>query len=195
MPKYNFAGHDDGMNTINDGYGNFRDEPMTPGQLAAREPARLISGRIYELANTAGFAYIQTHEIIAPVIDAAISRQQQEIESKDAQIRVLKDGLPVCGALLHPDCAASGFKDTIRSQQQEIDRLKGDLEYELTKEKERADFAWKNTKIIDAARREAESELAALRGKVPGWAELAELYGCPELGKILREACGEQVEG
>jgi hypothetical protein len=71
--RYNYAGHDDGVNIEQDG-GKFSQRPMTPGEFAAREPAREISLKIHELATYANFAYIRAWEIIAPEIDKTLTK-------------------------------------------------------------------------------------------------------------------------
>src|SRR5690606_38351649 len=59
-----FYGHDDGL-VIDVPDTGFKSTPMTPAQLAAREPALAIAKDIYRHANQAGICYAELWNLIA----------------------------------------------------------------------------------------------------------------------------------
>lgn len=85
--KYNYHGHDDGLVVTQPRSGQFEERPMTPAELAAREPARAIADDIYRHANYAGVCYHEIWETIAKAMHEPLSQRDATI----AELRTLAD--------------------------------------------------------------------------------------------------------
>lgn len=81
MSTYPFHGHDEGL-VIDGPDTNFARRPMTPAELAARDPALKIAKDIYRHANFAGVCYAEIWRTIADAFAQA-----------DNERRVLRGGL------------------------------------------------------------------------------------------------------
>lgn len=72
MSKYPYTEHDDGIVLDRDEADQFRRTPMTPAQLAAREPALAIAKDIYRHANQAGVCYYEFWLLISKTIQGVL---------------------------------------------------------------------------------------------------------------------------
>ena len=82
--KYPFHRHDDGLVVTQTRNSEFEERPMTPGELAAREPALKIANDIYRHANQAGVCYIEIWELIAKTIDDTVAQSEAAAPSLEA---------------------------------------------------------------------------------------------------------------
>jgi hypothetical protein len=77
-PRFNYAGHDDGIVLTQPRSGQFEERPMTIAELAEREPAHAIASDIYRHANYAGVCYHELWETIAKACQAAIEQDRAQ---------------------------------------------------------------------------------------------------------------------
>lgn len=70
--RYPYAEHDNGIVLTQPRPGEFEKRPMTPAELAAREPALKIAKDIYRHANQAGACYYEFWDLIAKAIESAL---------------------------------------------------------------------------------------------------------------------------
>lgn len=73
--QYPLYGHDDGLVVSQPESGKFVERPMTPAELAAREPARQIAQDIYRHANYAGVCYVELWDIIAKAMQKLLDER------------------------------------------------------------------------------------------------------------------------
>lgn len=82
--KYPFYGHDDGLVVSQPESGKFVERPMTPAELAAREPAHQIAQDIYRHANYAGVCYAELWDIIAKAMQKLLDERAADEPSSVA---------------------------------------------------------------------------------------------------------------
>lgn len=75
MSTYPYAEHDNGVVLDQPEAGKFTRRPMTPAELAARDPALAIAKDIYRHAHNAGVCYIEIWGLIAKAIQGALDGQ------------------------------------------------------------------------------------------------------------------------
>lgn len=73
--KYPFYGHDDGLDITQPESGKFVERPMTPAELAARDPALAIAKDIYRHANYAGVCYAELWGLIAKAMQELLDER------------------------------------------------------------------------------------------------------------------------
>lgn len=79
MTKYPYAKHDDGIVLTQPEPGVFKDTPMTPAELAARDPALVIAKDIYRHANQAGVCYYELWLLISKAIQGVLDAPLPEL--------------------------------------------------------------------------------------------------------------------
>lgn len=88
MSTYPYASHDEGIVLTQPRPGEFEQRPMTPAELAAREPALAIAKDIYRHANQAGVCYIEMWELIAQAIQRALDAPSSDVPHRAVRIKL-----------------------------------------------------------------------------------------------------------